>query len=234
MIGADKTTESRRPHVRVTWSALLRWTTAAGLVCAITLWGWLPSAVAAVTIAVIAALWTWSLWADGDRQAIWRSIDAGVTAGVTATGLVALVAALGIVGLTLVLLLGGTAPILRSQVQARWLPPRFPSRAGVSTYQIVAPVVLEKPRLAGPRVSPTEDCETLDSAELVMAWRRSFVALQQAASRADQLAAVEQRQRCLDELYRRHPEGIASWLAAGARASGNPMPYLGDPPQRPR
>jgi hypothetical protein len=159
-----------------------------------------------------------------------RSVDDGGFAGLTVTGLVALVAALGVAGLAMVLMLGSTAPVLRSllrsQLRARWFPERSPTRPVVSTSPAGAPSVIEEPRLAGAPVSLPENCDNFDDAQLVMAWRRSFVQLQMAAGEADRLAAVNTRQRCLDELYRRHPRGMAAWLAAGARASGDPTRYI--------
>jgi hypothetical protein len=38
--------------------------------------------------------------------------------------------------------------------------------------------------------------------------------------------AVAVRQRFLDEFERRNSSGLAAWLASGARAAGNPLPYL--------
>jgi hypothetical protein len=46
----------------------------------------------------------------------------------------------------------------------------------------------------------------------------------------ENLAVVEQRTRILDELHRRSPEGLAAWWVSGGRASGNPLPYLGEHP----
>jgi len=45
-------------------------------------------------------------------------------------------------------------------------------------------------------------------------------------------AVVQLRQRYLDELQRRCPQGVARWLASGARAAGNPMTYLESRPRR--
>jgi hypothetical protein len=72
------------------------------------------------------------------------------------------------------------------------------------------------------------DLRTLDDAALCLAWRRSFVRLGTIRGAAARLAIVEQRQRYLDELQRRHGEAFQSWLESGARASGNPLPYLQD------
>ncbi|MEJ1111451.1 MULTISPECIES: hypothetical protein [unclassified Kribbella] len=75
---------------------------------------------------------------------------------------------------------------------------------------------------------PMPELSRLDDAALCLVWRRSFLRLEAAQSAPERLAVVEQRQQYLDELQRRSPEGLAAWLAAGARASGNPLPYVGD------
>ena len=66
----------------------------------------------------------------------------------------------------------------------------------------------------------------LDDAELCLAWRRSFVLLNEAASPEEKLVVVTLRERYLEELQRRSPSGVSRWLDSGARASGNPLPYL--------
>jgi hypothetical protein len=56
--------------------------------------------------------------------------------------------------------------------------------------------------------------------------------LEGAATAGERLAVVEQRQRYLDELYRRSPDGLAAWFASGARASGDPLPYVDESRRR--
>jgi hypothetical protein len=76
------------------------------------------------------------------------------------------------------------------------------------------------------------ELRNLDDEALCLAWRRSFLLLDGARSAAERLAVVEQRQQYLDELHRRSPKGLAAWLASGARASGNPLPYVDDARRR--
>ena len=73
---------------------------------------------------------------------------------------------------------------------------------------------------------PVGGLESLDDDALCLAWRRSFLVLQSARSDRDRLAVVAQRQRYLDELERRSPQALETWLASGARAAGNPLPFL--------
>lgn len=67
----------------------------------------------------------------------------------------------------------------------------------------------------------------MTDADLCLAWRRSFVALQQA--RAPQLRSlvVHARQLLLDEIEARHPEGLRAWLSSGAQAAGGPDRFIG-------
>jgi hypothetical protein len=66
----------------------------------------------------------------------------------------------------------------------------------------------------------------LTDEQLCQGWRASYMALQQQLSPSQTVATVAQRQGYLDEFDRRNPRGFAAWLAAGARAPGNPLPYL--------
>jgi hypothetical protein len=61
---------------------------------------------------------------------------------------------------------------------------------------------------------------------LCEAWCSSYRALRAAASRQRILRIVEERGGHLDEMERRNPEAFAAWLASGATASDNPLPYL--------
>ena len=70
------------------------------------------------------------------------------------------------------------------------------------------------------------DLPGLNDEQLCQGWRASYMALQQQPSTTQTIATVAQRQRYLDEFDRRNPSGFAAWLAAGARAPGNPLPYL--------
>jgi hypothetical protein len=52
------------------------------------------------------------------------------------------------------------------------------------------------------------------------------MSLQLQSSADDQIVVVAERQEYLDEFERRNPKGFVAWLASGARAPGNPLPYL--------
>jgi hypothetical protein len=72
------------------------------------------------------------------------------------------------------------------------------------------------------------DMPALDDPGLCDAWRRSYVRLERSRGAA-RLAVVRLRELYLDELVRRHPAEVRQWLASGARAAGNPLPYLRRP-----
>ena len=64
------------------------------------------------------------------------------------------------------------------------------------------------------------------TAELCQEWHDSYEALRNAPTVAARLRIVMARQRCLDELERRDPEGLHAWLASAASAAGNPGTFL--------
>lgn len=71
------------------------------------------------------------------------------------------------------------------------------------------------------------DPRDLTDTELCEAWRISYLFVSRVGDpmSVDRIAA--QRQRYLDEIQRRDPQGFARWMASGARAASNPAPFLG-------
>ncbi|WP_427896196.1 hypothetical protein ACQHIV_19900 [Kribbella sp. GL6] len=70
------------------------------------------------------------------------------------------------------------------------------------------------------------DLADLSDEALCLAWRASFPGLQRALSPTDHLRVVEERRAYLDELDRRHPDGVAAWLASNPRAAGDPTRFV--------
>jgi hypothetical protein len=64
------------------------------------------------------------------------------------------------------------------------------------------------------------------TAQLCQQWHDTFEDLHQATTPAAQLRIVTARQRCLDELERRDPDGLNAWLASTASPAGDPTRYL--------
>jgi hypothetical protein len=75
--------------------------------------------------------------------------------------------------------------------------------------------------------SELELLHALSDDELCRQWRFSFTALADAGTPGLRADVVRARQLYLDEIERRHPQDLQAWLASGARAAGNPMPFLG-------
>lgn len=67
---------------------------------------------------------------------------------------------------------------------------------------------------------------TLSDVELCRAWRASYSALLSTHTPGGRAELVHVRQAFLDELDRRHPLGLRAWLDSGARAAGNPTPFI--------
>lgn len=67
---------------------------------------------------------------------------------------------------------------------------------------------------------------SLDDASLCLAWRKTYVALQRVHAPTWTLRVAQRRQELLDELERRNATGFSAWLAAGARAAGDPSKYF--------
>jgi hypothetical protein len=76
----------------------------------------------------------------------------------------------------------------------------------------------------GRRVPPAE----LSDAELCRAWRLSVVGLACSPTMAERLQIVSTREVLLDEMERRNPRLLQSWIASGARVSKTPSRYCGD------
>ncbi len=70
------------------------------------------------------------------------------------------------------------------------------------------------------------DLRNLTDATLCAAWQSSHGWLKTSRTATEEAAVAQLRQNYLDELERRDPEGLAAWLASGARAGGNPLPFL--------
>lgn len=179
--------------------------------------------ISVVTVAMATAVVTSSAWGGDGWRATRRIVRVTLAAGVITPAAVGLIATLGFAGVLIVVILAATTPALTSLVHAR--------RQAKADTPVVRPESDSATSLAtGP--APAPELGSLDDAALCLAWRQSFRRLETARTAAERLSVVEQRQRYLDELHRRSPQGLAAWLASGARASGNPLPYVDDARRR--
>jgi len=74
--------------------------------------------------------------------------------------------------------------------------------------------------------TPQTEAPPVSTAELCRQWQNSHEALRRATSADARLRIVQARQRCLDELEKRDPEGLSAWLASTASAAGDPSRFL--------
>jgi hypothetical protein len=167
------------------------------------------------------------------RLALLRILRVGLLSGLLPTAVAGLVAVFGFSGLLVVLVLLGTSPAMHAAVRLLWHPASDPSgSSGPHASHVEAHSTREDVQLPRHETWTSEQLASLDDASLCLAWRRTFVQLEAASSVEDRVAVVWQRQLCLDELQRRCPDGVAAWLSSGARAGGNPLPFLEDRPPR--
>lgn len=234
--------DNERSHFRRSYRPSRGWTTCAqavtliGLVCAVARWGWAGPITGVLGLGVfVSAIAAAVCCGEGEIRKLPRMVWLGFATGCVVTGVAGFVATLQVTGLLVVLVLAGTSPALVTGVRVLW-------HAVIDTPDTVRP---DGPLSAQPHAT-REDIDlpdhvvwsaaeigSLDDVSLCLAWRRSFVLLEAAQTAEDRMAVVEQRQQCLDELQRRCPEGVAAWLSSGARASGNPLPFLSDNPPSP-
>ena len=219
------------------WNAAFLLAVAVGLLCANVQWGLQRWTAAALTVAVMASLVAAAMLADGGVRAIPRMVAWGLVAGFVGSAAAALVTAFDVLGLLVVLVLFATAPAVHAGVRVAWrtlfgAPVPGSPRSQQQAHDQPRPVP-RAPRPSAPQPSLAGIAD-LDDAALCRAWRESFALLRSARSNTARLDVVERRQRYLDELQLRHPDGMASWLSSGADAAGDPRPYLDEPPAQQR
>ncbi|MDT7797070.1 MAG: hypothetical protein QOI78_503, partial [Actinomycetota bacterium] len=90
--------------------------------------------------------------------------------------------------------------------------------AGLYPHDVLAAVTLPAP--------PSVPVAEMGTEELCAAWRRSYFQLRLATDPRAFRQVVQRRQSYLDELERRDRRGFRRWLDSGARAGGDPGPYL--------
>jgi hypothetical protein len=219
------------------WNAAFLLAVAVGLLCANVQWGLQRWTAAALTVAVMASLVAAAMLADGGVRAIPKMAASGLVAGFVGSAAAALVTTFDVLGLLVVLVLVATSPAVHVGVRVAWRTLFAAPVPGSSrSQQQAGDQARHVPR--APRASVVQPSlagiADLDDADLCRAWRESFAQLRSARSSTARLDVVERRQRYLDELQLRHPDGMASWLASGADAAGDPRPYLDEPPAQQR
>jgi hypothetical protein len=219
-------------HAWLLWCQML---IALGLVCTLSHWDLLLLIGLTVTATVCAAVVAAVVGQDEGLTRAGRILKNALSAGLAVSAAAGLAAVLGYVGLLLVLVTGGTAPVCAAGVVRRWKA----SKGGIADARrpdLLTTSRQQPDRHPGgevERILQPQSLDMLDDAALCLAWRRSFLLLKSSTSVIELLSIVKRRQEYLDELQRRSPQGLAEWLDAGARASSNPLPYLSGAPHGP-
>lgn len=223
----DPSTSRGKSQVFRSWCVYLA--TTAGLVCAIASWGLVSVVIGVVVVALATAVVAASTWGGDGQGAVAKIVRVTVGAGLMTPAAVGLIAVFKFAGVLIVLILAATTPALTSIVRARR---QAKGGAPLGRPESATPRAAATSPAGNPAAAPARELSSLDDAALCFAWRQSFRRLETAPTAVDLLSIVQQRQQYLDELHRRSPEGLAAWLASGARASGNPFPFVDDARRR--
>ena len=243
LFGDDERRQFRRRYrPNRAWSTCAQVATAIGLAAAVARWGWQGPLAGVLGLAFIVAAMTAAVAAgEGGFRALPRMAWTGLATALGVTAVAGMVAVFQSLGLLVVVMLFGSSPAVTTAIRVLWHSvmdtPDTAQRDGPPAQAHATRADVDLSGAPTPAVPATwwspEEFGSLDDVSLCLAWRQSFILLESAQSPEDRFAVVEQRQRCLDELQRRYPQGVAAWLSSGARASGNPLPFLSDPPHRP-
>jgi hypothetical protein len=215
-----------------------RITVGLGLACALALWGlWgsvLPSAGLVLAVCVLALL---------VERSPGASVQIGLECGLAVMGCAGLLAAFGWAAAMVLFLVAATSPGARTLLRSRRLAAvrrradisaRAPHEDGLRSMDRPAGSARDAAggplRLVALADMPSADgLHALDDGALCQAWRRSYVRLEASRAADVRLEVVRLRQVYLDELVRRHPAEVRQWLKSGARAAGNPLPFIRRP-----
>lgn len=211
--------------------------------------GWLTTVVVAAT----AGVWTMLAWSvvgavgcfvaaaviagcvatarSGDLR--WRAaLSAGTFWGYVLVGSMGLAVLMGVFVLVLILAVAACSPttIVWGRRLSYWhrASPQTgePMESAAESGAAIEPSTPSAFSIAAEKSGATPDLASLDDPALCMAWRASFIALQQPLHFEIRVRVVKRRQEYLEELERRNPTGFAAWMASGARAAGDPSRYI--------
>jgi hypothetical protein len=224
------------------WSLAAGMTIALGLACDIVIWGVWGSLWSAVGLCIPAFLVAFAL-----ELGVRTSVRIGVKVGLALVACGGLVAAFGWSGVLLVLMVTATSPLARTLLRTGRLRSvlrqaggldeasrgeALRSQDGLGTRATGAADGSLRTLISLPDIPGADGVPALDDRALCEAWRRSYVRLDASRAAAARLEVVRLRQAYLDELVRRHPAEVQHWLDSGARAAGNPLPFLKRPDRR--
>lgn len=179
---------------------------------------------------------------EDDARPWRRAMSVGVASGAAVVAAAGLMSMFGAWGAAVVALMAASSPPVVTRGR-RWYArlgqgldpdePLGPQAAGYVAGETVDPGYGAR-AVAAPPVDPSflsaswmrGEPESMDDASLCLAWRKTYVALQRVHAPAWKLLVAQRRQELLDELERRNASGFEAWLAAGARAAGDPSRFI--------
>ena len=211
------------------WSAMTATVIALGLYASVHAWGAMPALatfLSAATLGGVCHLSVASL-ATPDTVA-WRHITVGaLVVGALTLAVGGLMAMSGSGAMWVLVLLCVTWsgwPALARRLR--------PARSAPRTTKPDQPAPPEPVAETGPELS-LEIPDRIEDADLCLAWRSSFVALQRATTVESRLRIVLIRALYLDELERSNPAAFVDWLSASPRAATSPRASLAADDGRP-
>lgn len=172
-----------------------------------------------------------------------RAMSVGVASGAAVVAAAGLMSMFGAWGAAVVAVMAALSPPVVTRGR-RWYArlgqgldpdePLGPQAAGYLAGATFEPGYGAAQAVAAPPVDPSflssswmrGEPESMDDASLCLAWRKTYVALQRVHAPAWKLLVAQRRQELLDELERRNASGFEAWLAAGARAAGDPSRFI--------
>ena len=212
------------------WVVMVRASVVLGLLCSGFAVGWGLTLALCAVVGVLSWSFAAPLMSGTGTEGLWRSCLAGARIGVSVTAAVGLIAISAGLAALVVLTFTVTHPAVRRTVS------RMLTGKGVGSGKSTTSGHPGSPTAAGAvhtyasssraATWARADAEGLTDEELCLAWRQSFLALDSTIDAATRAGLAAARGRYLDELTRRHPREMDAWLTSGARAAGNPLPYL--------
>lgn len=209
-----------RVHDRV-WSAMTGTVIALGLYASVHAWGSMPALATFLSAATLGGVCHLSIASLATPDTVaWRHITVGaLVVGALTLAVGGLVAIAGSAAVWVMVLLGLTWsgwPALVRRLR--------PARSSPRTTKPDHPALPEPVAETGQ--ASLEIPDRIEDADLCLAWRSSFVALQRATTVESRLRIVLVRALYLDELERSNPAAFVDWLSASPRAATSPRASL--------
>ena len=143
-------------------------------------------------------------------------------AGLVVLSICGYAAAVGLGTLLLLGVIAATSPVAVGHLRPAGGAPVTKPPAGPQTEAVPDPPLLVVQDVA----AVARNLRDLTDEELCLAWRRSFVHMENSLSASQRIAMADVRRAYLDELERRQPVAFAAWIESGPRAAGDPARFF--------